>query len=89
MNYTFGGKTKILSIVLMVVGLAAIIYGAVATPERLLPNLLLNGFLFTAIAIAGTVFVAVHYAGQGGWYTAVKRVPEAFTSFLPIGMDES
>jgi hypothetical protein len=70
----------------MVVGLAAIIYGAVATPERLLPNLLLNGFLFTAIAIAGTVFVAVHYAGQGGWYTAVKRVPEAFTSFLPIGM---
>lgn len=86
MNYTFGGKTKILSIVLMVVGLAAIIYGAVATPERLLPNLLLNGFLFTAIAIAGTVFVAVHYAGQGGWYTAVKRVPEAFTSFLPIGM---
>lgn len=86
MNYTFGGKTKILSIILMVVGLAAIIYGAVATPERLLPNLLLNGFLFTAIAIAGTVFVAVHYAGQGGWYTAVKRVPEAFTSFLPIGM---
>jgi hypothetical protein len=86
MNYTFGGKTKILSIVLMVVGLAAIIYGAVATPERLLPNLLLNGFLFTAIAIAGTVFVAVHYAGQGGWYTAVKWVAEAFTSFLPIGM---
>jgi hypothetical protein len=86
MNYTFGGKTKILSIILMVVGLAAIIYGAVATPERLLPNLLLNGFLFTAIAIAGTVFVAVHYAGQGGWYSAVKRVPEAFTSFLPIGM---
>ena len=86
MNYTFGGKTKILSIILMVIGLIAIIYGAVATPGRLLPNLLLNGFFFTAIAIAGTVFIAVHYAGQGGWYSAVKRVPEAFTSYLPIGM---
>jgi hypothetical protein len=86
MNYTFGGKTKILSIILMVIGLAAIIYGAIATPGRLLPNLLLNGFFFTAISIAGTVFVAVHYAGQGGWYSAVKRIPEAFASFLPIGM---
>lgn len=85
MNYTFGGKTKILTIILMVVGLAAIIYGAVATPERLAPNLLLNGFIFTAISIAGTVFIAAHYAGHGGWYTAVKRVPEAFASYLPIG----
>ena len=86
MNYTFGGKTKILSIILMVIGTAAIIYGAVVTPERLMPNLLLNAFIFTAISVAGTVFIAVHYAGQGGWYSAVKRVPEAFTSFLPIGM---
>jgi hypothetical protein len=86
MNYTFGGKTKILTIILMVVGLAAIIYGAIVTPGRLLPNLLLNGFFFTAISIAGTVFVAVHYAGQGGWYSAVKRIPEAFASFLPFGM---
>lgn len=86
MNYTFAGKTKILTILLMVVGLAAIIYGAVATPERLLPNLLLNGFFFTAIAIAGTVFIAVHYAGHGGWYSAVKRIPEGFASFLPLGM---
>ncbi len=86
MNYTFGGKTKILSIILIVIGLAAIIYGAVATPERLMPNLLLNAFFFTAVAIAGTVFIAIHYAGHGGWYAAVKRVPEAFTSYLPIGM---
>jgi hypothetical protein len=86
MNYTFAGKTKILTMVLMVIGLAAIIYGAVATPERLLPNLLLNAFFFTAIAIAGTVFIAVHYAGQGGWYSAVKRIPEGFGSFLWFGM---
>lgn len=86
MNYTFGGKTKNLTIILMVIGVAAIIYGGVVTPERLLPNLLLNAFIFTAISVAGTVFIAVHYAGQGGWYAAVKRVPEAFTSFLPIGM---
>src|SRR5688572_8694535 len=86
MNYTFAGKTKILTIVLMVIGLAAIIYGAVATPHRLMPNLLLNAFMFTAVGIGGTVFIAVHYAGHGGWYTAVKRVPEAFASFIPFGM---
>lgn len=86
MNYTFSGKTKILTILLMVIGVAATIYGAIVTPDRLWPNLLLNAFMFTAAAIAGTVFIAVHYAGHGGWYTAVKRIPEAFTSFLPIGM---
>jgi len=48
-------------------------------------NLLLNAFWFTAISLAATFFVAVHYVGEGGWHTGFKRVPEAMGQYLPIG----
>lgn len=86
MNYTFSGKTKMISIILMVIGVIGIVYGFIFNRDALFPNLLVNAFLFTGISIAGTVFCAVHYAGHGGWYSAIKRVPEAFASFLPISL---
>jgi hypothetical protein len=31
------------------------------------------------------VFLAIHSLGMSGWHTGIQRIPEAMTSFLPIG----
>jgi len=85
MNYTFAGRTKMLTLVLMGLGLAASVYGFIVTPERAWANLLLNGFFFMAVALAGTFFIAANTVGEAGWYTGFKRVPEAMGNFLPFG----
>lgn len=85
MNYTFAGKTKMLTIALMGIGLAAIIYGFVMTPERIWANLLLNGFYYLAIALSATFFIAVNYVSEAGWHAGFKRIPEAMSAYLPYG----
>lgn len=85
MNYTFSGKTKMLTLILMGLGLAATVFGFLTTPDRAWANLLLNGFFYTAVALAGTFFIAANTLGESGWYTAFRRVPEAMGTYLPIG----
>ena len=31
-------------------------------------------------------FLAVHQVGNSGWPTAIRSVPEAITTYLPIGV---
>lgn len=85
MKYTFPSKLKIATFVMMGIGLAALIYGFASETERAWSSLLLNGFFFTAIALAGTFFVAVTYVTEGGWQAGIKRIPEAVSQYLPIG----
>ncbi|PRY04952.1 quinol:cytochrome c oxidoreductase quinone-binding subunit 2 [Pontibacter ummariensis] len=53
--------------------------------DRLWVNLWLNNVYFTGIALIGVFFVAVNYVTYSGWYTLIKRVPEALGYFLPVG----
>lgn len=53
---------------------------------RLWSNLLINGWFFMLISVMGTFFIAVSYLANAGWHTAVKRIPEAMGSFLPISL---
>lgn len=66
--------------------LVAISFFVYDDPTRIWANLLINSFFFTGIAVAGIFFVSVHLVGEGGWYTLVKRTPEAMSTFLPFGM---
>jgi hypothetical protein len=52
---------------------------------RLWADLWHNAVFFTGIAIIGVFFVAVQYLAYAGWSAGIKRVPEAFGMFLPIG----
>ncbi len=57
------------------------------TPEtRIWANLLLNSYYFLLFAVAALFFIAVNYAANAGWATLLKRVMEAITSYLPIGI---
>ena len=52
--------------------------------KRLLANLWLNADYFTGISVIGMFFVAIHYLSWAGWSSIFKRIPEAFTAFLPF-----
>lgn len=86
MNYTMSKGARNLLLVFMVLGAAALIYGIAAVDsQRLWANLLVNGLYFTFLALAGTFFVAIQYAGEAGWSVGLKRIPEAMGQYLPIG----
>jgi hypothetical protein len=93
MNYTVSSTTRNIAITLAVLGLLAIVYGAVNyhpfghehEAVRFWANLFLNSFFFMAVALAASFFIAVQYIGQSGWYVALKRVPEAISQYLFVG----
>ncbi len=43
-----------------------------------------NTLFFTGISLIGIFFIAVQYVAWAGWSVTIKRIPEAFGSFLPI-----
>jgi hypothetical protein len=51
---------------------------------RIWADLLINGFFFLSLALAGLVFLAIQYLASAGWWTALRRVPEALASLLPL-----
>jgi len=50
--------------------------------QRLWTAIWVNSVYFTGIAVIGVFFVAFNYASQAGWSAAIKRIPEAFGSWL-------
>jgi len=53
--------------------------------NRLKADLWHNSVFFIGLAIIGVFFTAIQYAAHAGWGVLVKRVPEAFGQFLPVG----
>ncbi|MEL6674411.1 MAG: hypothetical protein AAFR61_19540 [Bacteroidota bacterium] len=54
------------------------------TEGRLVSNFLLCSLYFLTISMGALFFLAVHQIGNGGWHTAIRRVPEAMTTYLPV-----
>ncbi len=85
MNYTFSGKVKTITLIMMGVGILATIYGFIFTPERIWANLLLGTFFFLAVAVGALFFLGVNSIGEAAWHTVIKRVPEAISQYIPVG----
>lgn len=51
---------------------------------RLAADIWHNSLFFTGISLIGIFFVAVQYVAWAGWSVSIKRIPEAFGSFLPV-----
>ena len=54
--------------------------------NRAAANFLLNNMYFITLAMGALFFIAIHQIGNAGWHTAIKRVPEAMTSYLPVAV---
>ncbi len=74
------------AIVLILVGLAGTVYGFMDASWRGWSNVLIAGVYFTGVALGAAFQFAVFSFTNGGWWIGVKRVMEAFTTFLPIPM---
>lgn len=93
-NFTFPKKVKTMTFVLMAIGVIGIILGLMSghgledhtSNDRFWANLLVNGFIFFAIALGALFFYALQYTAEVGWSSQIKRILEAVYSFLPIGM---
>jgi hypothetical protein len=86
-NYTLKRKTQYGILSIAGFGILLLILGYfIESPNRqeLWTNILINNLYFLFIALFGGVFLALHKIAYAGWYTALKRIPEALTKFLPI-----
>ncbi|HEY2290664.1 MAG TPA: hypothetical protein VGM86_08185 [Thermoanaerobaculia bacterium] len=75
---------RIVALILLTAGAAATLFELRADPARGWTDLLVCAFLFLALALAGQVFLAIHYAASAGWWIAFRRVPEALMSLVPL-----
>ena len=73
-----------LALVLTAVGIASLLAGVVATPERIWPNLLLFSYYLLSLGLGAMVYVALQYVTGAGWSVAFRRVPEATVAVLPL-----
>ncbi len=84
-QYEFTGSAKTWSLVAIVIGLICVVAGfAFGTVERTFDNLLLMGYYFACVCMAGLFFCAVQYVAQAGWSASLIRIPQAFAKVLPI-----
>lgn len=52
---------------------------------RIWANLLIIGYFLFMVSLAALFFIAVQYIANAGWSAAIKRVPEAISTFFPVG----
>ncbi|MFB5945642.1 quinol:cytochrome C oxidoreductase [Albibacterium profundi] len=84
-QFDFSGKPKTWSLIAILIGVIAIVYGFVFNgAERTFANLLLMSYYLTCICAAGTCFLAIQYVTQSGWSAGMIRIPQAFSSLLPL-----
>jgi hypothetical protein len=87
-QFEFTGKAKTLSVIGIVIGLAAILYGFSdhEMHERTFANLLLMSYYFACVCMSGAFFLAVQFVAQAGWSASILRVPQAMAKTLPIAV---
>jgi hypothetical protein len=88
-RFEFAGKAKTWSLIGIVIGVLGILYGFFLDHgelgvQRTFSNLLLMGYYFACVCIAGVFFLAYQYAAQAGWSVAFLRIPQSFARVLPI-----
>jgi len=89
MEFKFEGRAKLVTQILMVVGLVALIGGYLTDHshghQRWWANLLVNGYFYFSISLAALFFYALQYATESAWSVVLKRLFEAMWGFLPYG----
>ena len=85
-NKTFiTGREQKLLFVMLGVGVIGFAAGIYRDDPRLWPSFLLNAFFFLTLALGAAVFISINHVANAGWSTAIRRVPEAMVSYLPLG----
>lgn len=77
-------KFKLLTYVLIGIGVVSFALGFAFDAKRTWANYLLNNYYFVSIAVGAAFFGAIQYITQSGWSAAFKRIPEAMAAYIPV-----
>ena len=88
LNYTFSDKTKKITFAMMGIGVLAIVYALVRgiPAQRIWANLLIDIFFFLSIGLGATFYMAKKYASEASYAIIYKRVYEAISGYVPVGL---
>ena len=75
---------KIISIALIVIGIAALTYGFITNPVKTWANYLMNNYYFLSLGIGITFFGALQYISNTGWAAGFNRIYQAVGNIIPI-----
>lgn len=88
MNFVFSNRAKIITYVLIAIGVISLVAGAMLDDSphhgRTWANILTNGFYFIGISLGALFFYALHFATETGWAVILRRVFESVFSFIPF-----
>lgn len=85
-QFTFEGKQKSVLIGFMVLGLVCLGWTFAIDQNRFWSNYLHNAVYFTGISFISLFVLSAFMLAYAGWHTVMKRVWEAYSLFLPIGL---
>ena len=74
----------IATLIMILVGLAALVIAFAGDPQRGWANLLLNNVYFVSLAVGALLFASIQRVTHSGWSAGFIRVPEAMAAFLPL-----
>jgi hypothetical protein len=77
-------NNRIVPLALILVGASVVVFGLLSAPDRTWPNLLLNGFYLTSLALSAMFFLATQRLTGARWSASLRRIPEAFMLALPV-----
>ncbi len=69
---------------LLLLGVGTFVIEFRSDPTRAYAAFLIGYWFFMALGLAGTFFTALHYLVGATWSVVVRRVAEAFSSYLPM-----
>ncbi|HKE23223.1 MAG TPA: hypothetical protein VKB88_12735 [Bryobacteraceae bacterium] len=76
-------RSHVAALLLIATGAGVAVYGMYAAPQRTWPNLLLDSFYCTSLALSAALFLATQRLTGARWSASLRRVPEAFMMGLP------
>ncbi len=85
-DFTFAARPEVVRRAQVLAGIGGLTFlaGLYLAPERIWLNLLLISYYLLGLALAGGVWITLQYVSGARWSTALRRVPEAMTTLLPV-----
>jgi hypothetical protein len=83
-NFRVSSESHSVAIGLLLLAMGIVIYGLIAAPERIWPNLLLDGFYIGSLGVSALFFLAVTRVAGARWSASLRRIPEAFLPVIPV-----
>lgn len=75
---------KIVTIILICIGIASLLFGFISEPQRTWANYLIVNYYFLSLAMGGAFFLVIQSISQSGWSSAFKRIPEAMMTYISV-----